>query len=79
MVQVRVLLRQLMSRFNLDAMDKTLLTKTLKAMKNFINDITKDYVNENFSSTEWIIGAIIAPLILFAIMGFAGWLETLCK
>ena len=48
-------------------------------MKNFINDITKDYVNENFSSKEWIIGAIIAPLILFAIMGFAGWLETLCK
>ena len=47
-------------------------------MKNFIDDITKDYVHENFSAKEWIIGAIVGPLILFIIMGFAGWLETLC-
>ena len=55
------------------------ITKTSKAMKNFIDDIAKDYANENFSAKEWIIGAIVGPLILFAIMGLAGWLETLCE
>ena len=48
-------------------------------MKDFLKAIEKDYQKENFSVKEWIIGAIIVPLILFAIMGFAGWLETLCE
>ena len=45
-------------------------------MKDFLRAIEKDYQKENFSVKEWVIGAIIAPLVLLAIMGFAGWLET---
>lgn len=45
-------------------------------MKDFLKIIEKDYQKENFTLKEWIIGAIVGPLILLAIMGLAGWLET---
>lgn len=47
-------------------------------MKDFLRAIEKDYQKENFSVKEWIIGAIVAPLLLLAIMGLAGWIETAC-
>lgn len=47
-------------------------------MKDFLKIIEKDYQKENFTLKEWIIGAIVGPLILLAIMGLAGWLETAC-
>ena len=45
-------------------------------MKDFFKTIEKDYRSENFTLKEWIIGAIVGPLALLAIMGLAGWLET---
>lgn len=47
-------------------------------MKDFLRAMEKDYQNENFSVKEWIIGTIVGPLLLLAIMGLAGWLETAC-
>ena len=45
-------------------------------MKDFLKMLEKDYQSENFTLKEWIIGAIVGPLALLAIMGLAGWLET---
>lgn len=45
-------------------------------MKDFLKTMEKDYKSENFTMKEWIIGAIVGPLLLLAIMGMAGWLET---
>lgn len=45
-------------------------------MKEFMKIMEKDIRRENFSKKEFIIGAIIAPIVLIAIMGLAGWLET---
>ena len=47
-------------------------------MKDFMKAMEKDYKSENFTVKEWIIGAIAGPLLLLAIMGLAGWLETAC-
>lgn len=47
-------------------------------MKDFWKIIEKDYQKENFTPKEWLIGAIIAPLALLAIMGLAGWIESTC-
>ena len=47
-------------------------------MKDFFKTIENDYKSENFTLKEWIIGAVVGPLALLAIMGLAGWLETAC-
>lgn len=47
-------------------------------MKDFWKIMEKDYKEEDFTLKEWLIGAIIAPLALLAIMGLAGWLESTC-
>ena len=47
-------------------------------MKNFWNIMMKDIDNEHFTKTEMVVYGILVPVVLVAIMGVAGWLETLC-
>lgn len=37
----------------------------------------KDIQKESFSKKEVFVYGILVPLVLIAIMGIAGWLETL--
>ena len=47
-------------------------------MKEFLRIMEKDYQEEGFSAKEWVVYGIVAPLVLLAIMGIAGWMETAC-
>ena len=47
-------------------------------MKEFLKIMEKDYQKENFSVKEWVVYGIVAPMVLLAIMGLAGWMETVC-
>lgn len=46
-------------------------------MKEFFEIMGKDIMKENFTRKEYVVYGVIAPLVLFAIMAFAGWLETI--
>lgn len=46
-------------------------------MKDFFEVMEKDIQKESFSRKEIIVYGILVPLVLIAIMGIAGWLETL--
>lgn len=46
-------------------------------MKKFFELMMKDYQKENFTVSEWIIGGIVLPLVLVALMGVAGWMDHL--
>ena len=35
-------------------------------------------MEEDFTVKEWMVYGIVAPLVLLAIMGLAGWIETAC-
>lgn len=45
-------------------------------MKDFFEIMEKDIRKESFSKMEIIVYGILVPLVLIAIMGIAGWLET---
>lgn len=45
-------------------------------MKEFLEIMGKDILSENFTKKECVIYGIVAPLVLLAIMGLAGWMET---
>ena len=47
-------------------------------MKEFWKIMEKDHQKERFSVKEWAVYGIVAPLVLLAIMGLAGWIETAC-
>lgn len=47
-------------------------------MKDLWKAMEKDYQKENFTKKEWLIYGVLVPMWLFAIMAFAGWLETKC-
>jgi hypothetical protein len=46
-------------------------------MKEFFEIMGKDIMKENFSNKEYVVYGVIAPLVLFAFMAIAGWLETI--
>lgn len=46
-------------------------------MKEFFEIMGKDIMKENFTRKEYVVYGFIAPLVLFAIMAIAGWLETI--
>ena len=46
-------------------------------MKKFLEIMEKDILSENFSNKEYIIYGIIAPIVLVALMGIAGWIDSL--
>lgn len=42
-----------------------------------MNDIIKDYHEENFTLREWVKYGIIYPIGFILIVGVAGWLESI--
>ena len=46
-------------------------------MKEFLRIMGKDIMDEHFTRKEYMIYGILTPLVLVALMAFAGWLETL--
>ena len=45
-------------------------------MKEFFDIMKKDILSEHFTNKELVIYGVLAPIVLFAIMALAGWLET---
>lgn len=46
-------------------------------MKDFFKTWEKDIQKDGFTKKECIIYGIIAPIVLFAIMALAGWMDSL--
>ena len=51
--------------------------KKYTTMKELIEILLKDIKDENFSKREYIVYGILTPIVLVALMAFAGWLETM--
>ncbi len=47
-------------------------TKTEVIMKEFLEIMGKDIMNENFTRKEFLVYGIIAPLVLVLVCGLAG-------
>jgi len=47
-------------------------------MKKFFEKMSDDIKSEDFTKKEMIVYGILFPVILFIIMGIAGWMETCC-
>lgn len=45
-------------------------------MKKFFDIMKKDILSENFTNKELVIYGVLTPIVLFAVMALAGWLET---
>ena len=45
-------------------------------MKKFFDIMKKDILSEHFTNKELVIYGVLAPIVLFAIMALAGWMET---
>jgi len=46
-------------------------------MKELIEIMLKDIKDEHFTRKEYIVYGVLTPIVLVAIMAFAGWLETM--
>ena len=46
-------------------------------MKEFLNIMGKDIMDEHFTRKEYVIYGILTPIVLVGIMALAGWLETM--
>jgi cobalamin biosynthesis protein CobD/CbiB len=46
-------------------------------MEKFMKMMEKDFQKEDFTKKEMVVYGIIVPMVLIAIMAFAGWLESL--
>lgn len=46
-------------------------------MKEFLNMMEKDYKSENFTMKEIIVFGVIAPVVILAIIGIIGWLDSI--
>ena len=51
--------------------------KRYTTMKEFLNMMEKDYKNENFTIKETIVFGVIAPIVILAIIGIIGWLDSI--
>lgn len=45
-------------------------------MKEFFDTMKKDILSEHFTNKQLVIYGVLAPIVLFAIMALAGWMET---
>lgn len=45
-------------------------------MKKFFKLMSKDIEDEHFTKKELVVYGVILSLVLVAIMGIAGWIET---
>lgn len=45
-------------------------------MKKFFDIMKKDILSEQFTNKELVIYGVLTPIVLFAVMALAGWLET---
>ena len=45
-------------------------------MKKFFDIMKKDILSEHFTNKQLVIYGVLAPIVLFAIMALAGWMET---
>ena len=45
-------------------------------MKKFFDIMKKDILSENFTNKELVIYGVLTPIVLFAVMALAGWMET---
>jgi len=46
-------------------------------MKKFLDIMKKDIMSEHFTAKELVIYGVLTPIVLFAIMALAGWLESI--
>lgn len=46
-------------------------------MKQFFEIMLKDIQREEFTQKEILVYGVVAPLGLIALMGFAGWIESI--
>lgn len=46
-------------------------------MKKLIDTVEKDYLKENFSLSECVVYGIVVPVVLIALMGLAGWMDSM--
>lgn len=46
-------------------------------MKDFLEIMGKDIMDEHFTRREFIIYSILTPVVMILIMALAGWLESL--
>ena len=46
-------------------------------MKEFIEIMAKDIMNENFSKREYLVYGILAPIGMIAIIGLVGWIDAI--
>jgi hypothetical protein len=46
-------------------------------MKQFLEIMLKDIQREEFTKKEYFVYGIVVPLVMIALMGFAGWMESI--
>ena len=46
-------------------------------MKEFLETMEKDYRDENFTMKEIVVFGVIAPIVILAIIGIIGWLDSI--
>jgi len=46
-------------------------------MKQFLEIMLKDIQREEFTPKEYLVYGVVAPILLIALMGFAGWIESI--
>lgn len=46
-------------------------------MKKLIETVEKDYLKEDFSLGECVVYGIVVPVVLIALMGVAGWMDSM--
>ena len=46
-------------------------------MKQFFEIMLKDIQREEFTLKECLVYGVVAPIVLIALMGFAGWMESI--
>lgn len=46
-------------------------------MKEILDILMKDIMDEHFTKKEFVIYGILTPIVLIAIMALAGWMETM--
>ena len=46
-------------------------------MKQFFEIMLKDMQREEFTQKEYFVYGVVVPLGMIALMGFAGWIESI--
>ena len=46
-------------------------------MKQFFEIMMKDIQREEFTLKECLVYGVVVPLVMIALMGFAGWMDSI--